>query len=526
MDHKKSITQSKSKRNKKHPNNTVPTPGCANEEQISQLEKAVEIKSPIQHVDSSGRSANQNQSSRKKRKRVWTEISYTRQPKSNSNYVASCTADAGGLTSVVYARRRRNVRNYQPNRWSKRQSWNKVPKESAKPETEVNEKGIQIRERSLNVDRLNTVAVLDQSSELNQPHQDFNSNEISQLKAEESVEAQVPHVPNQVMMDNLTDALPQELPNEHFNMDTWSNLNFAFGPSIAPIEYLPMIPIQQNEIQIFNHNPPSFIPNGAISSEQNPGCGPQTVELDELVEKIKENPDKVWAHKSFKENETVRNAIAPYVFPPSTADEENNSPCDRIVYIGDELYLRKVNTNYKSYLGFTNRTAFIIHHVKHYFSEENLLQDVHLKNLLRANQGVCPFEDLLEFFRLKMVNTDVGDLVECANSIENVELVVDSYFIPIGYRLIIPLPELNVNDNVGVEIPVNPSFSTSIAPSQFPTIESSLANVAYIPSQVPQNVSYFPPVMTSVLPPLYPSTPQYPPYFNSAFYMPYGFPYS
>lgn len=457
MGPKKSNSQNESKKNEMHPDDIVSTPGLTEEEQISQLEKDVEAESSIHYVDSSARPANQNQNSRKKGKRVWTEISYLKQPKSNSNYVASCTAGADGLKSVDYARRGRDFRNHpqnsQPNRWCKRRSWNKASKESAKPEIEVSEEETQIREKSLNVNQLRNVIALDQLMQSNQPHQDLSSNEIPQSKIQEVGEAQLSHVPDQLVVDKPTDTLQQVILNEHFNTAIWSNLNLALGPSIAPVEYLPMITNQHNEIQIPNQKPPSFIHSGAISPEPNPSPGPQSVELDELAERIKENPDKVRAHRSFKENEVVRNAIAPYVFPTPTDDEKDNTPCDRIVYIGDELYLRIVNKNYTRFLRFSDRAAFISHHVKHYFSEENLLQDKHLKNLLRANKGVCPFEDLCEFFRLKMVNTDVGDLVECANLIENVELVADSSFIPIGYRLTIPLPEPKLDDRIGTSFP-------------------------------------------------------------------------
>lgn len=155
-----------------------------------------------------------------------------------------------------------------------------------------------------------------------------------------------------------------------------------------------------------------------------------------------------------------------------------------------------------------------------------------MRNVLCANGGVFPFEFLLGFNRLKMVNTDVGDLVECVQSIENVELVADSSSTPTGYRLTIPLPDPTVNGNVGTAnvatgIPLKPYFSTFIPPSQLPIIiQSSLANLDYAPSHVPQHVSYFPPLITPFMPSHYLSTPHYPPYLNSALYMPNGFPSS
>nr|CUU98522.1 hypothetical transcript [Hymenolepis microstoma] len=130
-----------------------------------------------------------------------------------------------------------------------------------------------------------------------------------------------------------------------------------------------------------------------------------------------------------------------------------------------------------------------------------------------------------------MVDTGVGDLVECAQSIENVELGADSSSSPTGYRLTIPLPYPTVNSNVVTTIvitgiPLNHSLTPFINPSQLPTIPSSPANLAFLLSQVPHNFSHFAPVMTPFLPPNYTSTSQYPPYFNGAFYMPNEFPYS
>nr|CUU97906.1 hypothetical transcript [Hymenolepis microstoma] len=158
--------------------------------------------------------------------------------------------------------------------------------------------------------------------------------------------------------------------------------------------------------------------------------------------------------KSITQSKSKRNKKHPNntVPTPGCANEEQISQLEKAVEIKSPIQHvdssgRSANQNQSS------RSE------KHYFSEENLLQDVHLKNLLCANQGVCPFKDLLEFFRLKMVNTDVGDLVECANSIENVELVVDSYFIPIGYRLIIPLPEPKLDDKIGTAISELPGSS-------------------------------------------------------------------
>ncbi|VDO01020.1 unnamed protein product [Rodentolepis nana] len=434
-----------------------------------------------------------------RKKRVWQEIPCSIKSEANANSVASCKADGAGLKIVNYGRQEMGFRNWSRHSRNKRRN-RRMPndgawQEPARPKTEVTEEEKEIRKRSLIANQVDTSFLVPQPQQINQQQQhqqqDLNSTEQDQSKTGESDAAQMSQAPNQEEIEKPPDNVQQP---SFTNVIVWNSVGLGFEPTYAPVGYFPVIAQQLDGIGIINRNLPISMNQEDICLSNELRYESMRVPLSELAEKIKENPDKVRAPKWFKEDKAVRSAIAPCVLPTSTHDEVVNAPLDRIVYIGDEIYLCLERGTNMPFLWFSNRAAYIRHHVRYYFSKSNLLEDSYLRDLFDANEGVCPFEKLIEFNRLKMVKTQVDDLMAYACLIENVEFAVDSSSSPIGYRLTIPLPEREIKNAPKADDGVS---STEITDANFvgcpedscPTANSDNISSSNDPSNFPPGVS-------------------------------------
>ncbi|VUZ39040.1 unnamed protein product [Hymenolepis diminuta] len=408
---------------------------------------------------------------------------------------------------------------------------------------DISEVEKQIREDSLKINQLTRFRGMAVIQNLKYLFQLPNSDKIPQSEAEQKGGAQASCAPDQMVTDKLPNTSRRMLFSKDYTAVSGNNPNWASSAELQcynpSAERPPVTTYRQKE-----HQTQKFIAHdgtyaGAKSATQARRHGPDLVKLDELAKRIKKNPDKVRAPKAFRANEKVMKAIAPHVFPIDV-DDEDNTQCDRIVYVGDELYYRVVNGDYDRFLRFPNRAAYISHHVRYYFSSANLLTDKHLRNLLTENEGVCPFKDLLNFQRLKMVNTEATDLVDCVKSIENVELVCNNSSTPTGYRLSIPLPEQhkfvsiakgdikrsclsnssNSDSTKTSKVPVETNFHYD-----FPGVHNFFSIYAFCSLSMPQISSLTIPIETHFQPAVFAPMPQ-PLSFDILDFMPNQFPFS
>ncbi|VDL55029.1 unnamed protein product [Hymenolepis diminuta] len=176
----------------------------------------------------------------------------------------------------------------------------------------------------------------------------------------------------------------------------------------------------------------------APSVQSQPSPSRPVLSLEEFMEIVKSNIDVVIAPQTFKNNENVKELLHPLELPGG-AINANFKIDEALIYIGEEIYL-SLNSTFSKIMKFHNRLDFINHHINHYFSEKNLQGDKFLYTLIKEKKGICPFSHLLEFKRLKVVNTEIADLIQCATPENNVEVIYDEANAPMAYQLLIPLP--------------------------------------------------------------------------------------
>nr|CDS30739.2 RNA binding protein Lupus La [Hymenolepis microstoma] len=216
--------------------------------------------------------------------------------------------------------------------------------------------------------------------------------------------------------------------------------------------------------------------------------------LEQFIEIVKSNVDAVIAPQVFKNNEIVKELLQPMQLP-SGAINVNFPIDDSLVYIGEEIYLA-LNSTFSKIMKFHNRLDFINHHINHYFSEKNLKGDKFLYGLIAEKKGICPFSHLLQFKRLKIVNTDIADLVQCATPENNVEVTYDDANAPVGYRLLIPLPTEVLFDLTNADAT---SYPQSVTDIPNPPSNSSQTELQPLPINYPYH-NYVPNVPAQPLP--------------------------
>ncbi|KAM3179944.1 hypothetical protein ACTXT7_017280 [Hymenolepis weldensis] len=230
----------------------------------------------------------------------------------------------------------------------------------------ISEEEKQIRENSTKINQVNHFRGMAGSQTFKYLFQLPNSDKIPQSKAEQEDGAQESRAPDQMVMEKLPSTSRRVLLSNDYTAVGGSNPN---GTSSAELQSCnpsagrpPVTTDQQSGHQMQKFIAHDGICAGAKYAAQARSRGPDLVKLDELAKRIKENLDKVRAPKAFRANEKVMKAIAPHVFP-TDVDDEGNTQCDRIVYVGDELYYRVVNGDYDRFLRFSDRAAYIRHHV-------------------------------------------------------------------------------------------------------------------------------------------------------------------
>lgn len=231
---------------------------------------------------------------------------------------------------------------------------------------EISEVEKQIREDSLKINQLTHFRGMAVSQNFKYLFQLPNSDKIPQSEAEQKGGGQESRAPDQMVTGKLPNISQRMLFSKDYTAVSGNNPNWASSAELQccnPSAERPPVTIdQQSEQQTQKFIAHDGICAGAKSATQARSRGPDLVKLDELAKRIKENPDKVRAPKAFRTNEKVMKAIAPRVFP-TDVDDEGNTQCDRIVYVGDELYYRVVNGDYDRFLRFSDRAAYISHHV-------------------------------------------------------------------------------------------------------------------------------------------------------------------
>ncbi|VDO04754.1 unnamed protein product [Rodentolepis nana] len=223
----------------------------------------------------------------------------------------------------------------------------------------------------------------------------------------------------------------------------------------------------------------------SVQSQASPSRSVLT--LEEFVGIVKSNLDAVIAPQAFVNHKHVKDQLQS-VQVPVGAINVNLKVDDSLVYIREEIYLA-LNTSYTKMMKFKNRLDFINHHINHWFSENNLKGDRFLYCLISEKKGICPFSRLLQFKRLRIVSTDIADLVQFGTPENNVEVTYDDANAPMGYRLLIPLPtevtfNLNTADSTSrpqsaVDIPNPPSNASQ---TEFQPLPINYPYHNYIPN--------------------------------------------
>ncbi|KAL3312334.1 hypothetical protein Ciccas_009078 [Cichlidogyrus casuarinus] len=120
-----------------------------------------------------------------------------------------------------------------------------------------------------------------------------------------------------------------------------------------------------------------------------------------------------------------------------TIEAGSNQPKNDVVIVDFRIFFVSKSQFNTKFVKFTTKLDYIRHHLAYlqgalidasfsysltgslvhrgyYFSDSNLTRDVHLQKILEANNEACPVRDLLQFNRLRIVNTTETELLEAA----------------------------------------------------------------------------------------------------------------
>ncbi|KAM3181864.1 hypothetical protein ACTXT7_013511 [Hymenolepis weldensis] len=257
----------------------------------------------------------------------------------------------------------------------------------------------------------------------------------------------------------VTDVDPQVVENSRRINQLTHSFGFRVLRNVALID--PTIHITSSSSSLrgirFLHTPTVCQPqprssiragNQVMSSTSRPSSHPaiEEITIEALIEKMKKYSGSMLATSAFRDDKSIKKVLDSTEFLALSSRIETK-PCEskeRLIVIGEEIFLFVK----KKPLRFSNRGVFIDHYLNFLFSDENLRRDTYLRELMSANDGICPLLALLEFPRLRLIEAKVEDLFRWGFTTNVVEVVATKARNTVGFWPLQMLSDYQSNTDV------------------------------------------------------------------------------